>query len=140
MTTYRSTDRELDAELEAAVQAVAAAAVDDWWRAATVAREQPAATEAGQDEAHLLPLPEFPSRPRYAGTVRWSCRYGCGWSHTELPGLEPMGPIVVPANPRPEDVTAAITRQAEERHRALLARVTDAFTGHYAAAHPEPST
>ncbi|MFM9594064.1 hypothetical protein ACKI16_24060 [Streptomyces scabiei] len=120
-------------ELEAVLQTVRATAGDDL-RDLLAARQRAAEAEPG--EAHLLPPPEFPG-PRFSGAVRWSCRYGCGWSHTERPGLEPMGPLVLPVDLRPEDVSAAITRQAEERHQALQSRVLDAFTAHYAAEHQE---
>lgn len=121
------------AELEAVLQTVRETAGDDL-RVLLAARGR--APEAEQGEAHLLPPPEF-AGPLGSGAVRWSCRYGCGWSHTERPDLEPMGPLVLPADFRPEDVSAAVTRQAEERHQALQARVLDALTAHYAAEHQE---
>ncbi|MFI0812897.1 hypothetical protein [Streptomyces echinatus] len=50
----------------------------------------------------------------------------------ELPG-----PLTLPANFTAEDVSAAITAQAEERHRLLLDRVDAAFRRHYRTEHPE---
>lgn len=121
------------AELEAALQATRGTEGDDLV-ALLAARHQAAEAEPG--EARLLPSPEL-SGPLGSGAVRWSCQYGCGWSHTERPDLEPMGPLVLPVDFRPEDVSAAVTRQAEERHQALQARVLDALTAHYAAEHQE---
>lgn len=121
------------AELDAITRTLRATPADDL-RELLAAREATAA--AGPVEAHLLPEPEFPGRLG-SGDVRWSCRHGCGWSHTERPGLEPMGPLVLPVGFGPDDVSAAVTRQAGERHRALLARVEAAFTEHYAAEHQE---
>jgi hypothetical protein len=124
------------ADLEAILQAARATAGDDL-RALLAARERTAEAEPG--EAPLLPPPELPG-PGFSGAVRWSCRHRCGWSHTEHPGMEPMGPLVLPVDFRPEDVSAAVTRQAEERHQALQARVLDALTAHYAAEHQEQET
>jgi hypothetical protein len=121
------------AELEAIVRAMPRSRLEGDLRAMLAARDQ-AATEPGP--ASLLPSPEFPG-PRFSGAVRWSCRYRCGWSHTETPGLETPGPLVLPVGFGPEDVEAALTRRATESHQALQARVTSAFTEHYATAHPE---
>lgn len=120
------------AELEAIARSLRGTPADDLGEL-LAAREATAAAEPGQ--AHLLPVPEFPG-PLGAGLVRWSCRYGCGWSHTEEPGREPAGPLVLPAGFGPDDLSAAVTRHAGERHQALQARVEAAFTEHYATAHP----
>jgi hypothetical protein len=47
-----------------------------------------------------------------------------------------MGPVVIPVDGGPDAVSAAITRQAQERHEALQERVLAALTEHYAADHP----
>lgn len=129
-TTSHLTPEDL-AELEAVARSLRGTPADDF-RELLAARE--AAATAGPEEAHLLPEPE--SGRLGSGTVRWSCREGCGWSHTETPGMEPAGPLVLPVGFGPDDVSAALTRQAGERHRELLKRVEGAFTEHYATAHP----
>lgn len=122
------------ADLEAIARSLRGTPADDL-RELLAAREKTAAADRDQ-EAHLLPEPEFPGRLG-SGVVRWSCRYGCGWSHTERPGLEPVGPLVLPVGFGPDDVSEAVTRQATERHQALQARVEAAFTAHYEAEHQE---
>ncbi|GAB2327897.1 hypothetical protein [Streptomyces variabilis] len=126
------------AELEAIARSVRGTPADDF-RELLAAREAAATAApetAAPEEAHpLFGEPEFPGRLQY-GAVRWSCREGCGWSHTETPGMEPAGPLVLPVGFGPDDLSAAVTRQAEERHRELWKRVEGAFAEHYATAHP----
>lgn len=121
------------AELEAVARSLRGTPADDF-RELLAARE--AAATASPEEAHLLPEPEFPG-PFGSGLVRWSCREGCGWSHTEVPGLDVPGPLVLPVGFGPDDLSAAITHQAEERQRELRKRVEGAFLEHYATAYPE---
>lgn len=123
------------AELEAVARSLRGTSADAF-RELLAAREA-AATAAPEEEAHpLLGEPEFPGGLGF-GAVRWSCREGCGWSHTETPDMEAPGPLVLPVGFGPDDVSAAITHQAEERQRELRKRVEGAFLEHYATAHPE---
>jgi hypothetical protein len=97
-----------------------------------------AETERMQTEppVPLVPPPAFPygmDAPR----ARWSCRTGCGWGHEEETDPGPPGPLVLPANFTPDDVSAAISAQATARHEALRARIESAFTEHYRTEHPE---
>lgn len=131
-TTSHPTPEDL-AELEAVARSLRGTPADDL-QELLAARE--AAATAGPEEAHLIPEPEFPGGLGL-GTVRWNCREGCGWSHTEAPDLEAPGPLVLPVGFGSDDLSAAITHQAEERHRELLKRVEGAFLEHYATAHPE---
>lgn len=123
------------ADLEAITRSLRGTAADDL-HALLNGRERDAAGPRPHP-ASLLPRPEFPREAQHAGTVRWSCPHGCGWSHTERPGLERPGPLVLPVDFRPEDVTEAITRRATASHQALQERVREALATHYSAAHPE---
>lgn len=119
-------------EVEAALAAMARefreGLVRQWWKAAT----EPPPPQS------LLPSPQFPYGLRHpnAGAVRWNCPRGCGWWHEENPGRELPGPLRLPAGFTSEDVSEAITRQAQERSEALQRRVEDAITEHYTTAHP----
>lgn len=105
--------------------------VRQWWKAAT-------APPPPQPALSLFPPPQFPYGPRHpdAGAVRWNCPLGCGWWHEENPGRELPGPLRLPAGLTSEDVSEAVSRQAQERSEALRQRVEDAITEHYGTAHP----
>ncbi|MDI9829667.1 hypothetical protein [Streptomyces sp. KAU_LT] len=99
---------------------------------------QQLAQEWQRQEQAPTPLergPDFPYR-RLSTVARWACRTGCGWAYEEDadPGLP--GPLVLPANFTPADVSAAISRQAGERHQALRDRVDAALREHYRTEHP----
>lgn len=86
-----------------------------------------------------LPEPTMPYGLRHpaAGTVRWSCKLGCGWSHDENPGADVSSMrIVLPADFTGRDIGDALSAQAAERHEAMLQRVEAALAEHYASAHP----
>lgn len=87
----------------------------------------------------LMRGPEFPwgLHGYNAATARYTCRQpGCGMVYLEAVDELP-GPITLPVNFTSDDVSAAITAQAAERHRERLARVEAAFRSHYRAEHPE---
>lgn len=79
-----------------------------------------------------IPQPDFPS----FGVVRFQCHLDCGWHHEEQPGLEPMGPLLLPANFTSDDLSAAISSQAEVSANAFRLRVEQAISDHFDAAHP----
>lgn len=96
------------------------------------------AAEADQPPP-LMHGPEFPwgLHGFNAVTARYTCRQpGCGTVHLEAVDELP-GPITLPVNFTPDDLSAAITAQADERHQARLARVDAAFREHYRTEHPE---
>jgi hypothetical protein len=87
----------------------------------------------------LMRGPEFPwgLKGANAVTARYTCRRpGCGMVYLEAVDEMP-GPITLPVDFTPDDVSAAITAQASERHQARLARVDAAFREHYRTDHPE---
>jgi hypothetical protein len=87
----------------------------------------------------LMRGPEFPwgLRGLNAVTARYTCRQpGCGMVYLEAVDELP-GPIRLPVNFTADDVSAAITTQARERHQARLDRVEAAFREHYRTEHPE---
>ncbi|MEC3995025.1 hypothetical protein VSR01_16390 [Actinacidiphila sp. DG2A-62] len=90
----------------------------------------------------MIPAPTFPrdpSRPWLAcPAARYACPRGCGWFHDEPTDDGAPLRIVVPADPTPDDVTAALTARADARAEQLHARIQEAITGHLADAHPEP--
>ncbi|MET9611738.1 hypothetical protein [Kitasatospora indigofera] len=101
-----------------------------------------------EQERRCLPQPEFPYPLGHvkAGTVRWSCPLGCGRHHDEYPGLDPVGPIVLPGTCTEADggwplsevlitctdaeLSRAITASATARADARNARVLAALDGH----------
>jgi hypothetical protein len=102
---------------------------------------QEAARMAAQaDEAPpLMRGPEFPwgLKGFNAQTARFSCREpGCTMAVLEFMDELP-GPLRLPVNFTSNDVAAAISAQASERHQARVDRLTAAFREHYRAEHPE---
>ncbi|MFK0063323.1 hypothetical protein ACIQTN_29355 [Streptomyces werraensis] len=97
-----------------------------------------AAAEAEQAPP-LMRGPDFPwgLKGFNAATARYTCRRpGCGMVYLEAVDELP-GPITLPVNFTPDDLSAAITAQASERHQERLARVEAAFREHYRTEHPE---
>lgn len=71
--------------------------------------------------------------------VGYSCPMGCDWQHIEHPDNDPIPPIRLPDYPSrctPEQLSAAFTAAADERHRAYMARVERACTDHLNTEHP----
>lgn len=91
------------------------------------------------EPAPLMRGPEFPRglHGLNAVTARYTCRQpGCCMVYLEAVDELP-GPLTLPVNFTPDDVSAAITAQASERHEARLDRVDAAFREHYRTEHPE---
>ncbi|MEV4783951.1 hypothetical protein AB0K53_00605 [Streptomyces tuirus] len=80
-----------------------------------------------------LPAPDFVP----GGIARFHCALRCGWYHDEAPGLEPMGLVRVPVGFTPEELSAAISAQAEARAEQFRRRVESAIAAHFASAHPD---
>ncbi|SOE31821.1 hypothetical protein [Streptomyces sp. OK228] len=87
----------------------------------------------------LMRAPEFPwgLHGLNATVARYECRQpGCSTVYLEQADELP-GPLTLPANFTADDVSAAITAQADERSQLRLDRVQQAFTEHYRTEHPE---
>ncbi|MEV0016719.1 hypothetical protein [Streptomyces tendae] len=132
MTRQEAMDQ-VNALLAAMPEESAAALVQRW-------HQDAARAEAESDQAPpLMRGPEFPwgLHGFNAVTARYTCRQrGCGMVYLEAVDELP-GPITLPVDFTPDDLSAAITAQASERHEARLARVEAAFREHYRAEHPE---
>ncbi|MGX1301313.1 hypothetical protein RKD35_002801 [Streptomyces albogriseolus] len=132
MTEQESVDR-INAMLAAMPQEAAAALVQRL-------HQDTARMAAEADQAPpLMRGPEFPwgLKGFNAVTARYTCRQpGCGTVYLEAVDELP-GPLTLPVNFTPDDLSAAITAQAAERHQARLERVEAAFRDHYRTEHPE---
>lgn len=106
--------------------------------AAALAAQRAAAT-APQTSPSVIPEPTFPRAPAApwwaCPVARYACPRGCGWSHDEPTDDGAPLRIVVPADPTPDDVTAAITAHAAARAKQQRARIEKAITDHLADAH-----
>ncbi|AIV35632.1 hypothetical protein [Streptomyces sp. CCM_MD2014] len=133
----RTTTTDADTEdLEAIIRSAAPTLLDEAFRAMLAERER--ARTAPPEPEPVLPRPDpGPGIFGYGGEVRWHCRHWCGWYHAERPDLDVIGPVVIPADGGPDDVSAAITRQAKGRHQARHDRVLAAVTEHYEQEHQE---
>jgi hypothetical protein len=132
VSEQESVDR-INALLAEMPQEVASHLVQRW--------HQDAARMAAQaDEAPpLMRGPDFPwgLKGFNAQTARYTCRQpGCSMVYLEVADELP-GPLTLPANFTADDVSAAITAEANARSEARLDRVQQAFTEHYRAEHPE---
>lgn len=91
--------------------------------------------EQAPPTATTIPQPDFPVP--LGGIVRFHCPLGCGWHHDEDPGAEPMESLLLlPANFTSDDVSAAISSQADVRVNNFRLRVELAISEHFDAAHP----
>ncbi|MGW1744616.1 hypothetical protein ACWCRD_03150 [Streptomyces sp. NPDC002092] len=81
-----------------------------------------------------IPQPDFPIP--FGGVARFHCPLDCGWRHDEGPDVEPMGPLLLPAGFTSDDVSAAISAQADVRANNFRLRVELAISEHFDAAHP----
>lgn len=130
-----------DTDLEDIIRRAAPALLDDSFRAVLAERERARTAPPEPEPEPVLPRPDTgPGIFGYGGEVRWHCRHGCGWFHAERPDLEPIGHVVIPVGGGPDDVSAAITRQATARHQALQERVLTAVTEHYEQEHQEAAS
>lgn len=115
------------ADIEAAMARLPQPTIDDLLRARREAEQAPPPPPT------TIPTPEFPS----FGVVRFNCPLGCGWRHDENPGLEPMGPLLLPADSTPDDLSAAISSQAAVRGNNFRLRVEQVIADHFTEAHPD---
>ena len=115
------------ADTEAVMKRLPQPTVEDFLRARREAEQAPPPPPT------TIPTPDFPS----FGVVRFRCPLDCGWHHDENPGLEPMGPLLLPADFTPDDLSAALSSQAEVRHNNFRLRVEQSIADHFAEAHPE---
>lgn len=92
-----------------------------------------AAEQAPPPPPSTIPAPDFAP----GGIVRFHCPLDCGWHHDENPGLKPMGPLLLAADFTTEDLSAAISSQAEVRGNNFRLRIERAIAVHFAETHPE---
>lgn len=81
-----------------------------------------------------VPYPEFVGP--FGGVARFHCPLNCGWFHDENPDPGPMGPLLLPANFTSDDVSAAISSQAEVCGNNFRLHVEQAIAEHFDAVHP----
>lgn len=124
-------------DVDAMLQAAAAqlAPVD---LAAALAAHRTAATTP-QTPQSVIPDPTFPrdpARPWLACSVaRYACPRGCGWFHDEPTDDQTPIRLVMPADPTPDDITAAITAHANDRADRTRRRIEAAITEHFDGVH-----
>lgn len=114
------------ADIEAAMKRIPKPTIDDLLRARREAEQTPPPPPS------TIPTPDFPS----FGVVRFRCPLDCGWFHDEHPGLESMGPLLLPAGFTSDDLSAAISSQAEARGNNFRLRVEQSIADHFTEAHP----
>ncbi|MDR3081356.1 MAG: hypothetical protein LBV60_10610 [Streptomyces sp.] len=90
--------------------------------------------EAGGSPPPLTTMPMPAWRPD--GIQRYYCPLGCGWKHDEDPGVEMLGPLLLPADFTGLDVSNAITAMAEVHSNNYRLRVEQAIAAHFANEHP----
>ena len=117
------------ADFEAAVRRLPQPSIADLLRA------QREAEQAPPPPPTTIPTPDFP-KP-LGGVVRFRCPLDCGWFHDEHPGLEPMGPLLLPADFTGDDLSAALSSQAEVSSNNFRLRVEHAISEHFDAVHPD---
>ncbi|QIY99445.1 hypothetical protein HEP87_42965 [Streptomyces sp. S1D4-11] len=104
--------------------------------------KQDAARMAAQtlEPPPLMRGPDFPYglHGLNATMAKYTCRQpGCPMVYLEDADDGLPGPLTLPVNFTADDVSAAITAQANVRQEARLDLVQAAFTDHYRAEHPE---
>ncbi|MGX1514059.1 hypothetical protein [Streptomyces collinus] len=99
--------------------------------------------ESAPAEASIIPQPEheFPDGRRWWEPVlAFGCPHRCGWAHREDPHAnfteEAALPLVIPAG-SPEEVSRAISAQANARAEAQRARIEGAILEHLQTAHSD---
>ncbi|MFI1485809.1 hypothetical protein [Streptomyces sp. NPDC020747] len=91
-----------------------------------------AAEQAPPPPPSTIPMPDF----RPGCIARFRCPLECGWHHDESTDPGPMGPLLLPANFTADDLSAAMSSQAEVRGNNFRLRVELAISEHFDAAHP----
>lgn len=80
----------------------------------------------------VITFPDLVPDPRAGKVLRYRCIEApvCTWQHFEPLDCGPVGPLKLPADFTVDDVTAAITAQANARSEAYTARLTGIFEEH----------
>lgn len=98
-----------------------------------------AAEQAPPPEPSIIPMPEYPPSRFLTGVVVYRCTAGdrsCKWAYVVDTALqEAREPLRIPWPGSGEDISRAITEQAEERMRALKERIEDALREHFTLFH-----
>lgn len=106
-------------------------------------RREAARRTAEPPPVTIIPMPEF---PRF-GVARFACPRGCGWGHEEPTDPGPTR-LILSAKPGADpgasrladlvdldEMSAAMTLEAESRQLAFRARVSAAIEDHYTRMH-----
>jgi hypothetical protein len=98
-----------------------------------------AAEQAPPPEPMIIPPPEFfGDRGRMFSTVaRYACTVpggGCPWGYVVDTSVQVPLRVILPGSG--EDISQALTEQAEERARAVQERIEGAFREHFTLFHP----
>ncbi|MFI0934557.1 hypothetical protein ACH4RG_22905 [Streptomyces sp. NPDC021019] len=128
----------LDTELDDVVASLRFGSVAEDWAALLAA--QKAAQAAPPPPPSLIPMAVFPHEPGvgWCGVARWECqRKGCGWGVEMSVGTEPVGPLILPVDFTPADLSAAISAGAESRAAAQREALEHAFREHLREVHAE---
>lgn len=98
-----------------------------------------AAAQAPPPEPSIIPRPEYPPARFLTGVVAYRCTSvgtSCDWAYVVDTALqEAREPLRIPWPGSGEDISRALTEQAEERMRALKERIEDAFREHFELFH-----
>ena len=88
----------------------------------------------------IIPRPEYPPSRFLTGVVIYRCTAGeasCDWAYIVDTALqEAREPLRIPWPGSGEDISRALTEQAEDRMRALKERIEEAFREHFELFHP----
>ncbi|WP_458089559.1 hypothetical protein [Streptomyces malaysiensis] len=113
------------AEIEAATKRSLRLGFDDMLRARREAEQTP------PPPLSLIPQPDLLP----GGIARFRCPLGCGWWHDENPGLE-SSRLILPVGFTRQDLSDALSLNAEASGLALRDRVERAIVQHYRERHP----
>jgi len=98
-----------------------------------------AAAAAPPPEPSIIPMPEY-SRSPFAPVAVYRCTVEgarCAWSYVVNTALQDShAPLRIPLPGSGQDISRALTEQAEERMRSLKERIEDAFREHFELFHP----
>ena len=125
-----------DADLDAMIREFFASRnpVSEWLAA------RAAAAQAPPPEPSIIPRPEYPPSRFLTGVAVYRCTLigePCEWAYVVDTVLqESLEPLRIPLPGSGEDISRALTEQAEERMRALKDRIEDAFREHFTLFHP----
>jgi hypothetical protein len=86
-------------------------------------------------EPTIVPQPEIVYPALFTVVARFHCPLGCGWWHDEPADPGAMS-LILPVGYTHEDVSSALSLNAEARELVLHNRVEQALSEHYRVQHP----